>query len=60
MDNEIKFFELNSNQYIKLNKNNYTVMNTDIVNTGFTLNNLKKALNKIIHIDESSEDEISE
>ena len=59
MDNEIKFFELNSNQYIKLNKTGYTVTNSDIVNTAFTLNNLKKALNSIMNID-SDEDTISE
>jgi len=58
MDNEIKFFELNSNQYIKLNKTGYTVTNSDIVNTAFTLNNLKKALNSIMNID-SDEDTIS-
>ena len=59
MDNEIKMFDLSSNEYIKLNKSGYTIINKDSTIDSTTenedntiLNKLNRALKKIINIDE--------
>ena len=67
MDNEIKMFELKSNEFIKLNKSNYSILdiNTSCVSnntreSGFTLNKLNKALEKIMNIDDEDDYELFE
>lgn len=63
MDNEIKMFDLTSNDYIKLNKSGYSIINKDsMIDTTNNkedktiFNKLNKALKKIINIDEDEDD----
>lgn len=64
MDNEIKMFELESNEYIKLHKSGYTIVNkdnsTNSTNDKTLLCKLDNALKKIINIDDDDDYEIFE
>jgi hypothetical protein len=70
MDNEIKMFDLGSNEYIKLNKSGYTIINKDTTrDTAYTrddsadksiFNRLNRAFEKIINIDDKDDYEMFE
>ena len=69
MDNEIKMFELESNEYIKLHKSGYTIVNKDNMNSTNTTNStsdntildkLNRALAKVMNIEDEDDYEIFE
>jgi hypothetical protein len=70
MNNEIKMFDLASNEYIKLNKTSYTIIKKDTTHdTAYTrddsadksiFNNLNRAFEKIMNIDDEDDYEIFE
>lgn len=65
MDNEIKIFELESNEYIKLNKSSYTIITTNNTNNAENadktiLDKLNRALAKVMNIEDEDDYEIFE